>query len=304
MLKIITNNIGIKITCLILSFFLWYALRNEELITTTVNIQIVPKINGKMFLMNMSPEQIQITLQGSRKIIKEMPTTPYILNLDLKNELQPKIFTNVLKENDFAFDPRLSVIKIFPEKVEVEIDKLVEKSVEVEAVTEGTVAPNYDLTQVKLIPSRIKIIGPEKILDKMEFIKTEKISIEGMTTNFIQDVQIVSPFKGFIDREPIKAFISISKSKEEKIFEKIPVFVMHPVDFFNKCKISPSEISIKVSASVLDFQGVDKIDFRAFVDISGLAKGTYELPVAVVKNDIFKLMEVFPKSVEVVIEES
>lgn len=295
------TNLGIKIACLCLAYFFWYALKNEETMEKTVRVYVSPKISDNMYLINVQPASVEVTLTGSRRTIKDMGNFPYSIEIDLSKETEAKIFQNYLKESDFSFPQQVKITKIDPDKVDIELDRLDSQYVPVEVVTEGRVASNYELDQINLIPSRIKVTGPEKILKKTTLLKTDKVNIENMNTNFIQEVQIVPPFPGFKANQSVKAFITINKSKEEKVFDNIPVRIMQSSGASTKCTIKPSEVSLKISASTVDFQGASKDDFTAYVDINGLGNGSYELPVIIVKKDLFKLIEVNPKSVEVTV---
>lgn len=299
--RFLANNMAIKTACLILAVFMWYALKNEEMMTKTVEVYISPKINESMYLVNINPVSVHVTLSGSRKDLKDMQNYGYSVELDLTKELEPKIIQNELKESDFSFPEHFNITSIVPQTIDVEIDRLTSKYLPVEAVTEGMVAANHVLGQIDLIPSRLKVDGPEKKLSALTTLKTEKIKIEGMNTNFIQEVNVIPPFTGYKTNQAVKAIITITKSKEEKNFENIPVRILQPVGLFYKCTVKPSEISLKVSASTFDFQGISNEDFTAYVDITGLENGVYELPVIIVKKDAFKLIEVNPKSVEVTV---
>ncbi len=299
--KFLMNNTAIKIACLILAVFMWYALKNEETMTKTMEVYLSPKIHESMYLVNISPVSVHVTLSGSRKAIKDMQNFGHSMELDLTKELEPKIIQNELRESDFSFPENFNITSIVPQKIDVEIDRLGSKYLPVEAVTGGMVAANHVLGQIDLIPSRIKVDGPEKILATLVSLKTEKINIENMNTNFIQEVNVIPPFTGYKTNQSVKAIITINKSKEEKIFENIPVRILQPVGLFYKCTVKPSEISLKVSASTFDFQGISSDDFSAHVDITGLQAGVYELPVIIMKKDAFNLIEVNPKSVEVTV---
>lgn len=296
------NNPGLKLLCLVLAVFSWYALKSEELMDKTVRVVVSPKISDNMYLLKTKPAYVQVVVTGSRRVIKEMGNFPYSIDINLSKEKEPKTFQNYLKESDFTFPETVRILKIDPEKIEIELDRLVSKYVMIQANTEGVVSPNYELARIDLIPARVKIEGPEKILNKIEVLKTENINIDGMNTNFIQEIQLVPPFSDFrASQKTVKAYVTINKSKMEKIFEGIPVRVLQPVGIMKKCSIKPSDVTLTVSASALDFQGAGKGDFTAYVDIGGLTGGVYELPVVTVKKDAYKLVEIKPKSAEVTI---
>jgi hypothetical protein len=304
MFKSLTNNFGIKLVCLLLSFFLWYALKDEQTVTETLRVDIEAQVGEDMFLMDVEPPYVELSLQATRRTMKKLPPPPYRHFVDLSGKTKPQTVSNYLTENDFSFDPQFKILKIWPARVEIEIDREIEKTLEIVAVTEGSPAPNFDLSEIRLNPSRLKVSGPEKILGKTEQLTTEKINIDGMTTNFIQEVQLVAPFKGFEVEQTVRASILFKKSKQTKMFEKIPVRVMYsPTAMFENCTVNPPEVGLQVEASVLDFQGVSADDFKAFVDIGGFSAGTYEVPVSIVKKDSFRITEIYPKSVEVTIGE-
>lgn len=296
------KNTGVKILCLILSFSFWYVYHGEETVSKTIQFYISPRINQNMFLVNVNSAAISVTIKGGRKDIKQIKEIAHSIELDLTNEMDAKIVQKEITQNYFSFGSSIWITKIEPSKVEIELDKLVNKTIKIEAVTKGQIAPNYTLAGIKLTPNRLKIWGPEKFLKKLDILKTESIDVSGLSANFVQDVIILPPFESFNQKPTIKATISINKSKQEKVFENIPVRIMlKSTDMLQKCMIKTSAVSLKVEASIIDFQGINGEDFLAFINISDLKDGSYQLPVSIVKKDAFKIKNIFPKSVEVAI---
>jgi YbbR domain-containing protein len=214
MKNIVRHNWGIKVLCVIFSGFLWYALKVEETITKTIPVYISPKISDSMFLVFMDPFSVNVTVSGRRRVLQNLEARPFSMELDFSMENEPKTFQRYFKEEDFTFNPEIKILEIRPEKAEVKLDRLTEKTFDIEPLIDGQVSINFELAEVKLVPSRLKISGPEKLFSQIKSLATEKINVNGMSANFMQQVALVPPYEGFRNLEKIQAFVNIVKSKE------------------------------------------------------------------------------------------
>jgi YbbR domain-containing protein len=300
----IFHNWTIKVLCVVFSGFLWYALKVEETIMKTIPVYVSPKISSTMFLVSATPTSVNVIVSGRRRVLQNLETRPFSVEVDLSVEKEPKTFQRYFKEESFSFNPQVKILEINPEKVDVELDRLTEKTFNIQPTIEGHVSANFELTEVKLFPSRLKIRGPEKIFAQIQSLAIEKINVQGMSTNFMQQVALIPPYEGFHHSEKIQVFVNIVKSKEEREFKNSPVRVLQPAGKNYKCVLTPTSVSFKVSASRADFQNIQDQDFIPFVDISGFSPGVrYELPLNFVKKEAFKVVEMLPQSVEVQIQE-
>ena len=299
MIKILTKNIFIKIVCLLLAFVFWFSIKSEETITTTLTASVKPVITETMFVAHINPPQVEVSMAGNRKILHQLETEDHEIRTDLRSETESKVVRMELKPADFPFPEGVLITRIEPKFVNIEIDNLVQKVFDVDPFLEGEAAPNFTIAEIQTFPSRLSLTGPRKSLENVTAIKTEPINIRGLSTSFMQTVQIEEPFASFDGAEQIKVFVTINKSKEERDFQGIPIRVLQPVGPPSSVTIKPPLADIRVNGSNLDFQGIDKNSFIPYVEVSGLVPGEYELPVNVIKNDRLRLSAVNPKSVAV-----
>ena len=299
MIQVLTKNFLIKIVCLLLAFIFWYSIKAEEIVTTTVFATVKPVIGSKMIVTRIYPEEIKVTLAGNRRILGQLETETHDIATDLRTENETKVVRIELKASNFLFPEGAQVIKVEPKFVNIEIDSLIQKVFDVDALLEGEAAPNYNLAEIQTFPSRLRLTGPKKALENITVLKTEPIHIGGLSTSFMQTVRISEPYVSFKGAELIKVFVTINKSKVEKHFKGLPIRVLQPVGPPNNVTVKPALVDITVSGSNLDFQGIAKDSFIPYVEVSGLASGEYELPVHLNKKDNLKLKVIEPKSVEV-----
>jgi YbbR domain-containing protein len=302
-MKWLTYNFQIKLVCLLLSIGLWYALKVEETSTITIKVFVQPKLNPGMVLVRNEPSQLEITLSGRKRDLSSLREKSSRLRISLQKIRQAKVLSKTISPKDFNFGHQIKIIRIEPQEITFELDRLVEKVLPIKALHDKMVAPNYDLKNIHLNPSSINIKGPEKVLARLNFLFSEKIHLQGVKTTFFQKIKLQSPFPGFSNTEEIEAWVVIERSKEERFFENIPVKILKSKGDFNDSRLKTFEVTLNIQASRSDFDGVKKEDFITFVDVSDLKTGTYELPVHLVKKDRYKLIEIKPKSVEVMITE-
>ena len=107
-------------------------------------------------------------------------------------------------------------VKIMPQSVDVAVTivkGLAKKIVGVKPVLGSDLQPNYVLNGMKFDPVKIEITGDQKLLDPINFIETEKISLADIIKPVKKNAKLVLPAGITVTNDTITVTIDVAEKK-------------------------------------------------------------------------------------------
>jgi YbbR domain-containing protein len=180
--RFITNNFGIKLIAVALSLLLFSLIHSDVDAQRTIYLPVIhtppPQRSGKM-LISPLPSQVKVTLRGSSSKLASLS----------RDELTPlQIDLQDTTKRSYHFDPNaidvgsnVRVIDITPAMVPLTWAVAAEKRVPVHVQLEGELDRGYALHgDVEVDPGYITLRGPEKVLETLNTVSTEPVSLIGL----------------------------------------------------------------------------------------------------------------------------
>ncbi len=285
MMKWLTRDWGIKLVSLILAIGLWYYAVGEEGIEVTRNVPLEIKVlSPQMSILKTSAKTVQVTFRTPRGLLSELATE----EIRALHAIDGKIN----KAGDYSFrleareirikTPQVRILKVEPESIQVTLDEMIVKKVEIQPQFTGEPAFGYNLrkNEIELNPNAVLVEGPKRQLEKLDGIKTESLNLVGRTRSFRQTVSLDLPAPVKLIGEPlIDIYVPIQEESDEKKFENIPIRVLKSSGGSEKIEVEPPAITFTLKGSKKKFEKMTAEKISAYVNISSLDPGTYDLPV-------------------------
>lgn len=107
-------------------------------------------------------------------------------------------------------------IRLTPDTVKVDVSivkGLYKKFVDVEAKPAADLPEKYVLRSIKVDPSKIDIFGDQRIVETLNFIETEPISLAGMTKSATKEVKLKLPIGITVTNDTVIVKIDIVEKK-------------------------------------------------------------------------------------------
>ena len=131
---------------------------------------------------------------------------------------------------DEGFLPdNVKVMQIEPASIRIKLEPNLTKRLRVEAQLSGKVAEGREIYGVELYPGEVEIEGPQSVVNKMERVLTEKVSLDGRDADFQTSVEVEIPQDS---RVKTSGRIELSaKIGEERLLRR---FATAPVQWIDK----------------------------------------------------------------------
>ena len=255
-------------------------------------------------LVNETPITTDLTLKSSKQQLLRL--TPVDLNVSIKIK---KPFTGKKKititKKDITLPPGVFIERIERKVVILDLDKKVEKKVSVRLNITGALLDDYTFAVATMIPSEVRISGPESIINPIREIQAAPIALSKENVeDFECELKLRVTDGVTASPKTVTAKVDIFKKFDSRAFDLLPI---KPYGFMPKnsrsVELDLKTASVKVVGLKQAVELLTTDDLHSFVDISKIEKtGEYTLSVQCwvgVKNVSVK--EIKPKTVQVII---
>ena len=254
-----------------------------------------------MSILRTSVRNVQVTLAAPRALLSDLTSQ----EIQVFHEIGAEVKT----AGDYSFrlepreihmrTPQVRILKIEPQSINVTLDELIVKKIEIKPQFIGEPAFGYNLkmSTIELNPNAVLVEGPKGQLEKLDGIKTERINLVGKTRSFRQTVSLVLPSHVKLIGEPlIDIYIPIQEESDEKKFDNVMVRVLKPAANQQEIRVDPSTISLVLKGSKKQLEKISPEKLFAYVDVASLKSGHYDISVdfflpegIVIKGDPIKV---------------
>lgn len=177
------------------------------------------------------------------------------------------------------------------------------RSVVVSPRIQGEVEPGYQLTQITVSPTLVRVFSsdPQVISELSGFVETEPVSLEGATEQFERRVGVDLPEGvSIVGEQSVLVRVSISPIQTSITVNESVEFQGLGQDLF--AQASPSAVNLILNGPLPLLDDLDPGDVRVVLDLAGLTSGTHQVtPDVIVAPPEARVQSVLPDTVEVTI---
>ncbi|MBO4404638.1 MAG: YbbR-like domain-containing protein [Treponema sp.] len=203
----ITENFAVKIICLIIAVFIFFFHELSSLETKTLAVPLDVRSLGDTVVLSGLEETpfIKVRIRGKKDDIASIS----------ENDLEAFVdITTAEGKGSFKFpvfiskDSRISAIealeiKISPETVNLELDEVFSKLVDIEPSVIGVPSYGYEKAAFSSNPKRVKISGPRTLVEKISALSAQDVDITGASSDVVRQVRLKNPSSKIMIENPI-----------------------------------------------------------------------------------------------------
>ena len=303
------ENWPAKIICLVLAVFLSEFYRGTLLDKRYLIVPLTVENDGPLAPAEQYPAKIKVTLWGDATgigSIGENDITAFIDISDFKTEgtyripIETRLIGTVtpLGNMEISTEPTMLTLRLATNT---------RKQVPVTLSLKGIPADGYEVTESSLEPATVEIEGPAELVEKIDELVTEPLSIEARTNGFSGTAAIINddPLISIVGKAQVQSTVKINETTIQKKFDNIPIY-------FEKQNEALS-INVDKKTGSLEVQGPKRLleTWRPSENILTVScetvtkPGVYTLsvvPVLSTEYSKFKILQVSPRSVQITAE--
>jgi YbbR domain-containing protein len=303
--KVFLKNLGKKTIAFIVALSLWLVTNVEQNIERSISTEVsYANLPSDLVIMNKPPETLNIRVRGPRNRIASLSYRDISLSLDLC-QASTGISRFDIQTEQIKSPKGIQVVSISPAEIKLDVDKVVEKKVNVQPII-GLPDAGYEIVgEPEIVPSEVRIRGPERVLSKIKSMSTDLVLATGVRSKFKIEVPLeVPPRVEIVGGGTVQVTVNIEERTVVKEFKNIDIDLIN----FDNLTFEPLETlkaAIEFEGPYSIIKGLKSKDIKAFVDGSDLTKSNgksmYTLKVSVdyPYSERIKLKKKIPDEVEI-----
>lgn len=191
MVKKLLENWTLKVLALIFAAILWFFVTGEQRLERSYAVPLdLKNLPNGMMVASELPENIDVRISGPRTLLMNLHLQQIRIAIDLQG-LEPGLTTLKRLEERLDLPGPLKITRLSPSYVDVKLERIASKQVEVAPRISGEPAAGYRLVEVRSEPRRVMVEGAESEVTKLERIATATLDVTGLRENLRRDVQLL-----------------------------------------------------------------------------------------------------------------
>ena len=230
------------------------------------------------------PKGVTLTIRGPAAVVNQFADQLPAYSLDLSGTAAG---ANPIAVNSDLLNlpPALTEVEIHPPELLIKLETAAVKNVPVSVNLMGQLAPGFMLVDTLVEPATVTITGPQSLIDSVERLMTQPISIDGQSDSFRKEIAVTVPEAVVLRASsPIATVdIRIAERIDTRKISGIPVMTA-PLQY--STVIAPPVIELEIrgperTLSLLDFSDGSTETGTVIIDTTGLKPGIYLLRAAI-----------------------
>lgn len=293
------KRMSVVLVCFSIAMVFWLLLALSHDYPTTLTFPVTyTDLPGKKVVMNELPEKITLfvktsgfkilsydfqkekkaievdvgsKLTGTKDLIGDLLAIPTVtFSSDFNRQLGNEITLLSFQPDSIVFNFSDRVVRKLPVKLDLDL------SLEKQYDTSGT---------IRIVPDSILVSGPPSVVEKLNFISTEKLKLKEVKSEVTRTVRL--PANKFLSYSHAGVRVTIPV---EKFTEGRTEILVHPVNVQQgySLKTFPDKITVRYQVALSRYNEVNASQFDAVVDAGTLVSGGSEkLQVQLMTSPVF-----------------
>ena len=259
--------------------------------TVTTDILNKDKLGSTLVISSIKLDRDEVIIKSYKEKLEKVASVKALVDVNALNANSAGTYT-LENVKLIAYDEKGTEIKdieIVPGTITATVViSSPSKTVPVKVVPVGEVASGSAISSITSNVTNVTLYGEEEILKDISEIEVE-IDVNGLSKDKTFQETIVKP-TGVRSMSDTAVTIKVKMEGEtSKEFKDIPIVFEH-LDTTKYKPLAKNAADTKVNVVVKGVKSVldklDSKDIKAYVDLSDLEPGTYEVPVMVTGNDL------------------
>lgn len=170
---------------------IWFGFTRSQDTIIALNVPI-EYINrpANFDILDTSVDEARLQLLGSSALIKSLGPGQVGVRVDLSKAAEGRN-TFTITQDDIVLPPGVSLNKIQPAVIDVTLDVPATKELPIQVDWIGRLPENSSLTDVKVVPDTVKVVGGSKTLEKVNTIYTAPLRLDSLSKSGFMATQVV-----------------------------------------------------------------------------------------------------------------
>ncbi|MGC2063758.1 MAG: CdaR family protein [Thermodesulfovibrionales bacterium] len=190
MRRLLTENLGLKISAILIALFLWYFVTSRGQSEMSVEVPIeFRNIPVGLGIVSSSSKLAVVNVRGQEQLMKNIKALNIRVMVDLSKAKKGE-GTFYINKDEIKLPYAMTVTTVSPSSFRVRMDETATKTVVVTPLITGVPEQGYAIKTVEVEPLNIMVQGLKSDVRKITGLKTEALDITGLYESVSQNLDI------------------------------------------------------------------------------------------------------------------
>lgn len=286
------HNRRLKLFSLAFAFGLWifvnYGERDtEKTLLVPVEFRNLP---AQLVITGSRVDYIDLRLRGPRSLLEGIRSKR--IRLDL-SDVRPGMSSFRINADTLNLPRGVRIVRISPAQVNLDIARVIKRSVPVRLDPSGTLPQGYTLTTTNLLPDTVEVSGPAPIVEKIRTIQTESLDLTNLTQSTTQTLNLRGPDDESVSYsvEKVLVKVGVEEIMTTREFRHVKIAIRNAM---NNATLTPEHVQVKVRGPQRLLGGDNVPAIEAFVDGAEQKISGTVVPVTIVLSPGLELVSQEP----------
>lgn len=278
------DNWPIKVLSIAAAILLFLFHRMGMLEERFFSVPLEVQVNEQLIPAETYPQTVRVTLRGRSEEINLALEEDIAAYADFTEHSTEGTYTAPIQIRKGGSISRIEPLelRVEPEKLSLQLERKLSKSVEVEPSIIGYPAQGYELTQYFVSPSNVEVEGVESVVRTLEKVETENIDLSGKREDLSIRVRLKkpSPFVRYPGGNTVEFSGIIQEKTVLRSVEDVDLIALDLRDGLAVQRL-PQDNRIRIQGTQSTLEQYDNQDYRLTFDCSVIEEpGSYTLKVS------------------------
>jgi YbbR domain-containing protein len=274
------RHLGLKVLSIALAGAIWLTVGDQRAIERPMRVPLeYHNMPTNLELMASPPDSVEVRLRGPSGTLGRLLPGEVVAVLDLTAARSGTRLFHLLAD-EVRVPYGVVVSQVNPAAVPLTFEPATKRAVPIVPVTDGEPAPGYRVGRILSSPEHVTVIGPVSHVVGVTSATTEPVSVANATTNVVDRVVIGVANELVRLEQPQSATVTVEivPVAEDKRLERVPVAV-RGLAAGRSGQADPASLVVVLRGPRARLLPLTTA--TAYVDVSGMAPGRYDLSVKV-----------------------
>lgn len=244
------ENLGLKFLSMVLAITVFLLVNTDRDREISARVGVSYTLPDDKVLVSDRLDEVRISIKGPWQRLRRFDERELDrINIDLRRAQAGDVY---ITPDMVTVPSGLRVTSISPRTIRVAFDRRVEKVVEVQPQLVGRPMHGYVVSEVRPLPTTVKVRGAERALKMLAAVRTQEVSVDGRAETFSTETKILTPD----DVEPAgSGDVAVQiQIEEELVARKLPgqaVRVTGDGIDPTRWQVSPAQVDITLTGTLL-----------------------------------------------------
>ena len=298
----VLRHAGLKLLSFALAVLLWSLVAGQKEAERSLRVPLeFQNVPASLEMIGEPPSFVDVRVKGPSTTLGQLRGTELIVTIDLAAARPGRRMFHLLPDH-VTTPVGVRALGVIPATVPLMFEESATKTVPVVPAIDGEPAEGYVRGRVTTSPASVEVVGPQSVVRQLTQATTEPVNLRGAMGRVRDTVTIGVPESSVRLKVPRNAVVvvDVNPGPVQHTVRGVPI-VPRRLGRGLRATVAPPSVAVRARGAAGVVKGVTAERVPAFVDLSGLKRGRYNLPVRIDSTGDFSIIATEPAAVQVTI---